>query len=114
LERQGWSVIEAENGRVGLERLAENRPALILLDLLMPEMDGFEFLERLRELDGGESIPVVVITAKELTDDDRQRLNGGVERVVGKGNQSKEEFLAVVRDLVAAHDPVGELRGHGR
>ncbi len=113
LEKQGWTVIEAENGRVGLERLEESRPALILLDLLMPEMDGFEFLEQLRELDSGESIPVVVITAKELTDNDRQRLNGGVERVVGKGNQSKDEFLSIVRDLVAAHDPAGELRGQG-
>jgi CheY-like chemotaxis protein len=99
---------------VGLERLADSRPALILLDLLMPEMDGFEFLERLREVDGGVSIPVVVITAKELTEDDRQRLNGGVERVVGKGNQSGDDFLSVVRDLVAAHDPAGELRGHSR
>ena len=62
---EGWEVDEAENGRVALERLKESVPALVLLDLMMPEMDGFEFLEALREGDGRGRVPVVVITAKE-------------------------------------------------
>jgi PAS domain S-box-containing protein len=101
LEKEGWAVTEAENGRVALERLAESRPALVLLDLMMPEMDGFEFLEAVRQSEETSSIPVVVITAKELTDEDRKRLNGGVERIVGKGGRG--EFLSMVRDLVANH-----------
>ena len=101
LEAEGWEVDEAENGRVALERLAEREPALVLLDLMMPEMDGFEFLETLREGDDPSPVPVVVITAKELTEEDRLRLNGGVERIVQKG--SRDRFLREVRDLVALH-----------
>ena len=101
LEAEGWEVDEAENGRVALERLAEREPALVLLDLMMPEMDGFEFLETLREGEDPSPVPVVVITAKELTEEDRMRLNGGVERIVQKG--SRDRFLREVRDLVALH-----------
>jgi PAS domain S-box-containing protein len=101
LEEEGWEVDEAENGRVALERLDESPPALVLLDLMMPEMDGFEFLEALRSSDGTREVPVVVITAKELTDEDHRRLNGGVERIVQKG--SRDRFLREVRDLVALH-----------
>jgi hypothetical protein len=99
LEAEGWDVEEAENGRIALDRLTASEPALVLLDLMMPEMDGFEFLEALRG--DGSHVPVVVITAKELTDDDHRRLNGGVERIVQKG--SRDEFLREVRDLVALH-----------
>jgi CheY-like chemotaxis protein len=96
-------VVEAENGRVALERLSEATPALVLLDLMMPEMDGFEFLEVLRRDGAKPETPVVVITAKELTEADRQRLRGGVERIVLKGHQGRDEFLREVRDLVALH-----------
>lgn len=60
LERTGWFVREAENGRVALERVVEQTPELILLDLVMPEMDGLEFLRHLRGQDAGRTIPVVV------------------------------------------------------
>jgi hypothetical protein len=101
LEAEGWEVDEAENGRVALERLDASRHALVLLDLMMPEMDGFEFLETVRGGADPSAVPIVVITAKELTDDDRMRLNGGVERIVQKG--SRDRFLHEVRDLVALH-----------
>jgi hypothetical protein len=101
LEAEGWEVDEAENGRVALERLAENEAALVLLDLMMPEMDGFEFLETLRGGTDPSGVPVVVITAKELTDEDHLRLNGGVQRIVQKG--SRDRFLREVRDFVALH-----------
>ena len=74
LELGGWNVIEAENGRVGLERLAAFRPGVILLDLMMPEMDGFEFVDELRRHPEWKSIPVVVVTAKDLTAEDRDAL----------------------------------------
>ena len=78
--RSGWTVTEAENGQVAIESVTAARPDVIMLDLMMPEMDGFEFLEKLRGRPDWRDIPVVVITAKDLTDEDRNRLNGGVER----------------------------------
>ncbi|MBI3948809.1 MAG: response regulator, partial [Armatimonadetes bacterium] len=103
LEKEEWGVSEAENGRVALARLAEMKPALILLDLMMPEMDGFEFLEELRRHEGWQAIPVVVITAKDLTQADRDRLEGRVERVIQKGAYTREDLLREVRKSVAAH-----------
>ncbi len=103
LEGEGWVIDEAANGRIGLERVAKNKPELILLDLLMPEMDGFEFLYELRRNDGWRSIPVVVITAKHLTEQDHQQLRGNVERIVQKGSFSRDELLKEVRDMVASY-----------
>ena len=102
LERAGWTVIDAENGRVGLERLREHSPRIVLLDLMMPEMDGFEFLEALRAEPAPQPVSIIVITAKVLTEDDRRRLNGGVEAIVQKGGRGREELLSEIRDLVAA------------
>ena len=84
LERDGWAVEEAENGEVGLARIAEALPGLVLLDLTMPVMDGFTFLERLRETPGCGDIPVVVLTALDLTRDDRRRL-AGASQILNKG-----------------------------
>ena len=102
LERAGWTVSEAEDGRRGLDRMREQVPTLILLDLMMPEMDGFEFLEALRLEPAWRAVPVIVITAKMLTEADRKRLNGGVEAVVQKGGRAREELLSEIRKLVAA------------
>ena len=107
LEEERCDVIEAENGRHALERLATGGVDLILLDLMMPEMDGFEFLEELRR-GNGDAIPVVVMTAKELTEADRRRLSGSVQRIVEKGAHGRDELLTHVRSLIAAHaTPVG-------
>ncbi|MEP6744111.1 MAG: response regulator, partial [Gemmatimonadota bacterium] len=102
LTKAGWRCLEAANGRIALEQLAAEAPALVLLDLMMPEMDGFEFLEALHQREGARRIPVIVITAKDLTDDDRRRLNGGVARVVQKSQHGAEAVLAEVRGLVVA------------
>jgi signal transduction histidine kinase/CheY-like chemotaxis protein len=100
LLKTGCSVIEAENGRVALERIADSQPALILLDLMMPEMDGFQFVAELRNHEQWRSIPVVVITAKDITPEDRLRLNGYVEKILQKETYTSEKLLAEVRDLV--------------
>jgi PAS domain S-box-containing protein len=102
LERDGWAVAEAENGKVGLARLADGVPELVLLDLMMPEMDGFEFLDELRRRPEWQRVPVVVLTAKELSAEERQRLQGTVRRVLQKGAVSREELLREVRRVVAA------------
>jgi CheY-like chemotaxis protein len=100
LKEGGWTVALAENGRVALERIAEARPALILLDLMMPEMDGFEFMDALRQRECDRDIPVVVITARQLSEEDRRRLNGQVVRIIQKGQTTAEEVLAEVRRLM--------------
>ncbi len=103
LEKEGWVVTEAENGRRGLEQMARHKPDLILLDLMMPEMDGFEFLETLHAGDREHAPPVVVITAKELTDEDRQRLNGGVSKVLQKNHAGGHEVVDEVKQVLASH-----------
>jgi signal transduction histidine kinase/DNA-binding response OmpR family regulator len=102
LTKEGWAVTEATNGRVALERVAASPPELILLDLMMPELDGFAFIEALHQQDAWRSIPVVVVTAKDLTPEDRQRLNGYVEQILQKGAYSREALLTEIRDFVAA------------
>jgi CheY-like chemotaxis protein len=102
LERDGWSVAEAANGRQGLENVTGRAPDLILLDLTMPELDGFQFVERLRAEPAWRSIPVLVVTAKDLTEEERRRLNGNVERVIQKGAYTREALLADVREIVRA------------
>ncbi len=90
LERQGWCVEQASNGEEALAAVAEQRPDLIVLDLMMPRMDGLEFLEKLRSNPVAISIPVLVLTAKDLTEADQNRLHGRVREVLCKG-----EFSAV-------------------
>ena len=92
LERDGWSIAEASDGEEGLQKLAVTRPALVLLDLNMPRMDGFMFFERMREKPGFADIPVVVLTALDLTRDDRRRLQGA-SQILNKGDVSVN-FLA--------------------
>ena len=89
LEPIGWKVNEAENGEVAVEAIASARPDVIILDLMMPKMDGFEFLDALRGRPDWHDIPVVVITAKDLTEEDRTRLNGGVERIIQKTDRDE-------------------------
>jgi signal transduction histidine kinase/DNA-binding response OmpR family regulator len=102
LEPEGYAVLEAENGREALERLRDTSPSAILLDLMMPEMDGFEFVTELRRHESGRAIPIVVITAKDLSREDRDRLNGYVEKILQKGPYDRDRLLAEVRELVAS------------
>ncbi|MCZ6855738.1 MAG: response regulator [Gammaproteobacteria bacterium] len=103
LEQQGWTVSEAENGRVGLERIAEQRPDAIVLDLLMPVMNGFEFLRELRGSEQGAEVPVVVLTAKDLSDSELRLLENETARVLRKGDARLDVMLEKVRQAVANH-----------
>jgi signal transduction histidine kinase/DNA-binding response OmpR family regulator len=89
LQPIGWKVTEAENGHVAVEALATTLPDVIILDLMMPKMDGFELLDELRRRPDWQNIPVVVITAKDLTSEDRKRLNGAVERIIQKSDRGE-------------------------
>ena len=99
LEREGWKVSEAENGRAAIESMERERPSLILLDLMMPEMDGFEFAAHVRKQDEWRSIPIVVLTARDLSSAERMRLSGHVEMILSKqGGGSRDALLQHVRD----------------
>jgi CheY-like chemotaxis protein len=100
LEREGWGVQEAGNGRVALEHLAASPPDVVLLDLVMPEMNGFELLEVMRADDHLRDLPVVVVTSRDLSEEERQRLRGGAERILRKGSHPREELVAEIRRLL--------------
>jgi len=102
LEKERWQVSEAENGRVALDRVAERLPSLILLDLMMPVMDGFEFVLELRKVEAWREIPIVVVTARDLTEEDRNRLNGEVVGLIQKGGMDRESLLAQLRAQLSA------------
>jgi PAS domain S-box-containing protein len=101
ISREGFQVIEARDGREALARLETEPPDVILLDLLMPEMDGFAFLDELRKRDRLKELPVVVLTAKDLTEEDHARLNGGVARVLQKGPSGRDEILNELASVLA-------------
>ena len=101
LTADGWTIIEAEHGETGLARVAESPPDLIVLDLMMPVMDGFEFLIRLRRNEASRRIPVIVVSAKTLTQEERDRLNGDVDRIFAKGAYDQDKLLDDLCELVA-------------
>jgi CheY-like chemotaxis protein len=103
IQQEGREVITAQNGRIGLERVAERRPSLIVLDLMMPEMDGFEFLRVLRNNAEWHDLPVVVLSAKVLTPEEHKLLQEHVQRVLQKGGSAREDLVAEVRRFVGQH-----------
>jgi signal transduction histidine kinase/CheY-like chemotaxis protein/ligand-binding sensor domain-containing protein len=107
LEKSGWSVDEASNGRTGLAALEQKAPNLILLDLIMPEMDGFQFMQELRRSPAWRHIPVIVITSKDLSEADRRSLNGEVTQILKKGAYTMDELLEEIqRAISVAQKPV--------
>ena len=100
---EGWRVREAVNGRTGLELVRNAIPDLILLDLIMPEMDGFEFVEAIKSIPEARGVPVVVITGADISEEDRRRLNGGVEQVIRKSPDGTPSFLDEVRRHIGRH-----------
>jgi CheY-like chemotaxis protein len=100
LEKDGWVADGAENGRAALERMREHTPGIILLDLMMPEMDGFEFVAEIRKKQDWWAIPVIVVTAKDLTAEDRKRLEGHVQKIIQKGACPVPDLLNEVRRFV--------------
>ncbi|WP_182085304.1 response regulator [Aureimonas sp. ME7] len=105
LERDGWSVAEAENGQRALDYVANSRPRMILLDLTMPIMDGFAFLHALRSRAADADIPVIVLSARDLTTEERTKLHSAAQ-VFTKGEVSLREVAANVRALTGeAGDP---------
>jgi signal transduction histidine kinase/DNA-binding response OmpR family regulator len=99
LEHEGWSVLTAKNGRIALSKMAEQRPNLIMLDMVMPEMDGFEFLAELQKRPEWNDIPVVIISGITLTAEERSQLNNRVETILRKGTQDCDQLVEQLRHL---------------
>ncbi len=111
LIKERWSVAEAQNGRVGLERLGTFKPNLLILDLMMPEMNGFEFLAEFRKHEEYASIPVVVLTSKDLAAHERAELVGNVEKILEKGTHGRDVLLREIRRILALHANRQSQRG---
>jgi len=103
LEREAWSVVEATNGREGLAQLDRHRPAAILLDLMMPQMDGFTFLDSLRQRGEETPVPIIVLSAKELSRAELARLENQVQKVIEKGRLGHHQLEQVLHNAVASH-----------
>jgi len=101
LQSQGnFTILEATNGREGLDLIQRELPDLIIIDLMMPEMDGFTVIEALRSKQETATIPVIVATAKELTPDEKNRLGGHIQSLMQKGDFLNDEFLEEVKSLI--------------
>jgi signal transduction histidine kinase/CheY-like chemotaxis protein len=97
LKGDGWEVYTAKNGLEGLQTFLKVEPGLIILDLMMPAMDGFEFLEQVRLQPKATDASVIVVTAKDLNAEDLERLNGGVKRIIQKGNHKTDDILKEIK-----------------
>jgi threonine synthase len=101
LQAQGeYKLFEAEDGVSAINLIQKETPDLVILDLMMPEMDGFSVLDALRNEPSTASIPVIVVTAKELTEQEKNRLEGQIQALMQKGDFMNDELLEEVRALV--------------
>jgi len=101
LQREDWTTTTAVDGRDALAAVAAQKPDLILLDLMMPRMDGFAFVAELRKRQEWRAIPIIVVTAKSLTKEDRQMLEGHVQKVLLKDDFSRDQLLHELTDMIA-------------
>lgn len=100
LRPEGFEVLKAKDGRHGLQIVRERNPDLVVLDLLMPEMNGFEVVDELHGSPDTASIPIVVLTNKSLSREEKDRLNGRIIAIRQKGEFHREDFVAQVRSLL--------------
>jgi signal transduction histidine kinase/DNA-binding response OmpR family regulator/ABC-type sugar transport system substrate-binding protein len=103
----GCQVLRAHNGRDALQIIQQGQPDLVLLDLMMPELDGFGVLEAMHEHETSRNIPVIVLTGQVLTEEDMSRLNRGVTSILGKGLLSVEETLAHINSALSRSRKLG-------
>ena len=104
IEKEGWSFTEAGNGRDALEAVSNKMPTAIILDLMMPIMDGFEFVEAFRKLEHSQDVPIIVVTALDLNPDERMQLNQHVGTVMQKASFSSDQFLSDLRKVLINRD----------
>ncbi|MGH8167607.1 MAG: response regulator, partial [Woeseiaceae bacterium] len=103
LKKEGWEVVEVEDAESALARVTRQEPAMILLDLILPGMDGFQFIEAINENRAWRKIPIVVVTAKDLSPDEHRFLNRSVQKIIKKGVYNRSELLDLVRTTMRAN-----------
>ena len=99
LEKEGFSVIKASDGKTAVKMIVEQHPDLVILDLMMPGMSGFDVCDRLKEYHEAKDIPIIIFTAKEITAEDKERLGTGIKKIIKKASFSKEDLLSEIRLL---------------
>jgi signal transduction histidine kinase/CheY-like chemotaxis protein len=100
LQKAGWDVTEAANGQEALDAMAQKQPGMVVLDLMMPVLDGFGFLAEMRANSAWQDIPVIVVTAKDLTPEERTELSDVTAKVLEKNSYTREQLLEQVRKHV--------------
>jgi CheY-like chemotaxis protein len=95
-------IMIADGGKAGLELAMKKKPDLIILDLMMPDVDGFEVVSKLREDPESAQIPILIYTAKNITSEDRERLQGNIQTIIQKGDFGKDRFLEMINNLQTA------------
>ncbi|MDP6852361.1 MAG: response regulator [Candidatus Marinimicrobia bacterium] len=111
LLKDGWEVDEASNGEEAFEKVQINKPELILLDLLMPVMDGFEFLKLMKANEKYDNVPVIVITSKDLTADDYSFLTANVDKVIQKGDYTRKQIVDKIDSAIKESNLKMYLKG---
>jgi CheY-like chemotaxis protein len=101
LEPAGFTVIAAAGGREAIELATQQLPDLILLDLIMPEVTGFDVVEALRANQPTHNTPIMVLTAKDLTDADKQQLSGQVSTILNRRSTGASDLLGLLRQVAA-------------
>ena len=96
-EEGNYMVRKAYGAEEGLSRVKESRPDLIILDLMMPEVDGFEVIRNLKKSEETKEIPIIIVSAKKLTQEEIEYLNNNIEKIIRKGDFSKEELLEDIK-----------------
>jgi len=102
LEKDGFRTTIATTGAEGLKQIKSDRPDMVILDLMLPEMDGFEVVHRLSLNPDWREIPVILLTARDLSHEERRALDMGTSRIIQKGNYSRDELLAELRVVTGA------------
>ena len=104
LEKEGWLVDEAINGKHAIEAIQNRTPSLILLDLMMPEMDGFEFVDEIKSTHNLADIPIIVLTAMDIDGEIRNKLHGQVQNILVKGAYDKDQLFARIGEILGRPD----------
>ena len=99
LENVGFEVLKAYSGKAGINLAINNNPDLIILDLMMPEVSGFDVVEKLRTHPVAKSIPIIICSAKDITPREKEELNGNILAIVQKSTHTKEDLLAAIKKI---------------
>jgi len=100
LEQEGFEILSALDGEIGITKAKESKPDLILLDLILPKMDGFEVLKRLKENEETKDIPVIILTNLENPEDIEKVLSLGATTYLVKANYDLEEVIDKIKDML--------------